>query len=153
MIIMACDKAGVEYVQKCAAYFEQHGMEYTISLPEDKNAYWYDYPDAAESVARAVADGKAQFGVLICGTGIGMSIAANKVKGIRAAVCGDTFSAEMTRRHNDANVICLGARVLGEELMLRIVDAFFTAPFEGTTEAGKRHLDRVKKISRMEEKF
>ena len=141
------------YVQKCGAYFEEHNLAYTVALPEDGNAFWYDYPDAAKAVATAVADGQADFGVLICGTGIGMSIAANKVKGVRAAVCGDTFSAETTRRHNDANVLCMGARVIGEEVMLRIVDAFFTAPFEGLQAEGARHLNRVKKITEMEENF
>ena len=153
MIVMACDKAGVGYVEKCAAYFRERGMDFEVLLPEDGSAFWYDYPDGAAAVAGRVAKGSADFGVLICGTGIGMSIAANKVKGVRAALCGDTFSAEMTRRHNDANVLCMGARVIGEEVMLRILDAFFSAPYDGVTAEGARHKNRVGKILALEENF
>ncbi len=153
MIVMACDKAGVAYVEKCKAFFAERHMECEVLLPEDGGAFWYDYPDGAAAVARRVAEGSAAFGVLICGTGIGMSISANKVKGVRAALCGDTFSAEMTRRHNDANVLCMGARVIGEEVMLRIVEAFFAAPYDGVTEEGARHKNRVEKILALEENF
>lgn len=152
MIMIGCDKAGVAYVEKCCAYFEEHGLEYKVARPADSD-FWYDYVDGAEMVAKSVANGESDFGVLICGTGIGMSIAANKVKGVRAALCGDTFSAEMTRRHNNANVLCMGARVIGEEVMLRIVDSFFNAPFDGLTEEGARHLNRVNKILKLEENF
>jgi len=152
-ISIACDKAGVEYLKKCCAYFEDNGFEYKVHLPEDGSAFWFDYVDGAERVACDVAQGKSDLGVLICGTGIGMSIAANKVKGVRASVCGDTFSAEMTRRHNNANVLCMGARVIGEEIMLCVLDAFMKAPFDGLTEEGVRHLNRVNKIIALEEKF
>ena len=153
MITIACDKAGVAYVEKCCQYFEEKGMEYCVALPEDGSAFWYDYVDGAEVVAKNVAAGEGNLGVLICGTGIGMSIAANKVKGVRASVCSDTFSAEMTRRHNNANVLCMGARVIGEEIMLCILDAFMNAPFDGETEEGARHLNRVNKILALEEEF
>ena len=153
MITIACDKAGVGYVEKCCAYFEENGMEYRVALPEDGSAFWFDYVDGAKEVATDVATGKSELGVLICGTGIGMSIAANKVKGVRASVCSDTFSAEMTRRHNDANVLCMGARVIGEEIMIRVLDAFMKAPFDGVTEEGVRHLNRVNKILALEEEF
>ena len=153
MITIACDKAGVAYVEKCCEYFKTNGMEYRVALPEDGSAFWYDYVDGAEVVAKDVATGKSKLGVLICGTGIGMSIAANKVKGVRASVCSDTFSAEMTRRHNNANVLCMGARVIGEEIMLCILDAFMKAPFDGETEEGVRHLNRVNKIIALEEDF
>ena len=152
-VSIACDKAGVDYVAKCLEYFDNHGIEYNLILPEDKSAFWFDYVDGAEKVAKEVANGASDYGVLICGTGIGMSIAANKVKGVRASVCSDTFSAEMTRRHNNANVLCMGARVIGEEIMLCVLDAFMTASFDGLTEEGVRHLNRVNKILALEEDF
>lgn len=100
-----------------------------------------DYPLIAKKVARAVAKGDFEKGILVCGTGIGMSMAANKVKGIRAAVCGDTFSARATRAHNNANILCLGQRVVGEGLALDIVDIWLTTKFEGG-----RHERRVNMI-------
>ena len=100
-----------------------------------------DYPIIAKKVARAVAKGDFEKGILVCGTGIGMSMAANKVKGIRAAVCGDTFSARATRSHNNANILCLGQRVVGEGLALDIVDIWLTTKFEGG-----RHERRVNMI-------
>lgn len=100
-----------------------------------------DYPIIAKEVARAVAKGDFEKGILVCGTGIGMSMAANKVKGIRAAVCGDTFSARATRAHNNANILCLGQRVVGEGLALDIVDIWLTTKFEGG-----RHERRVNMI-------
>ena len=104
-----------------------------------------DYPDYARPVARAVASGVFDLGILVCGTGIGVSIAANKVVGIRAAACSDTYSARMSRQHNNANVLCLGGRVLGPGLALDIVDAWLTAEFEGG-----RHARRVEGIHRIE---
>ena len=101
-----------------------------------------DYTDAAFGVSEAVAKGEAEKGVLVCGTGIGMSMAANKVKGIRASVCGDCYSAKMTVVHNNSNVLCMGARVLGIELGLKIVEEYFSAEFE----AGGRHERRVNAI-------
>ena len=100
-----------------------------------------DYPIIAKKVARAVVKGDFEKGILVCGTGIGMSMAANKVKGIRAAVCGDTFSARATRAHNNANILCLGQRVVGEGLALDIVDIWLTTKFEGG-----RHERRVNMI-------
>ena len=104
-----------------------------------------DYPDYARKVAEAVAAGRARFGVLVCGTGIGMSIAANKVKGVRAAHCGNELEARMARAHNDANVLCLGERVLGLGLGAAVVTAFLEQPFEGG-----RHQRRVDKIGALE---
>jgi ribose 5-phosphate isomerase B len=104
-----------------------------------------DFVDYAEPACREVAQGRARSAILICGTGIGMSMAANKIKGIRAALCGDSFSARYTRLHNDANVLCLGARVTGAGLALDIVDVFLNTEFEG----GK-HLKRIEKISALE---
>ena len=104
-----------------------------------------DYPIYAERVARAVVSGECDRGVLICGTGIGISISANKIHGVRAALCGDCFSAEMTRRHNDANIVALGARVVGPGLALKIVDTFLDTEFEGG-----RHERRVQQMMALE---
>jgi ribose 5-phosphate isomerase B len=104
-----------------------------------------DYPDYAKKVAEEVAAGRARFGILVCGTGIGMSIAANKVKGIRAARCASEFDARMARGHNDANVLCIGERVLGLGLGAAIVQAFLDSPFEGG-----RHERRVQKMRDLE---
>lgn len=100
-----------------------------------------DYPDSARAVAQGVADGRYRLGILICGTGIGMSMAANKVPGVRAALCAEPFSAAMARAHNDANVLCLGARVVGPGLALQVLQAFLDGEFEGG-----RHQRRVDKL-------
>ena len=105
-----------------------------------------DYPDYAAAVCGKIVSGEAERGILICGTGVGMSIAANKVRGIRAACCSDTFSARFTRLHNDANVLCFGARVVGEGLALDLVDLFVETPFENSG----NHPRRVAKIAEME---
>ena len=104
-----------------------------------------DYPDYAKPVANAVAAGEFEKGILICGTGIGMSIAANKVKGIRAAVCADAFSAKATREHNDANILCMGARVISEAKALEITDIFLDTPFS----QDERHIRRISKIEQL----
>ena len=104
-----------------------------------------DYPDVAEKVAWAVADGKAEHGLLICGTGIGMSITANKIPGVRAALCSDPVSARMARQHNDANVLCIGGVMIGEWLAREIITTYLAAEFEDG-----RHRRRVEKISRLE---
>lgn len=101
-----------------------------------------DYPEFAHAVAHAVADGEADKGILICGTGIGMSMAANKVKGIRAAVVGDAFSAQATRDHNDANILCLGARVIDQDAADQFVDIFLSTPFSN----GENHVRRISKL-------
>lgn len=107
-----------------------------------------DYPDYALKVAEEVAAKNFGFGILICGTGIGISIAANKVPGIRAALCSDTFSAHATREHNNANILALGERVVGKGLALDIVDTFLDAKFEGN-----RHQNRIDKITQIEKKY
>lgn len=101
-----------------------------------------DYPVYAKAVANAVASGECDRGIIICGTGIGVSMTANKVRGIRAALCGDRFSAEATRQHNDANVLCMGARVVGEGLALKIADTFLDTPFSND----ERHIRRISMI-------
>ncbi|MDR0856417.1 MAG: ribose 5-phosphate isomerase B [Clostridiales bacterium] len=144
-IAVGSDHAALPLKAAIVAVLEQEGHEvlrFGYDTPQP-----VDYPDVAAPLCAAVNRRQADRGILICGTGIGMSIAANKVNGIRAAVCGDTFSARMTRAHNDANVLCLGARVLGEGLALDIVATFLSTPFEGG-----RHAVRVDKVMRLEGK-
>jgi ribose 5-phosphate isomerase B len=140
MISIGCDKAGTPFVERFCKELSQKGVEYKILFDGKEDGC--DYTDAAFAVAKSVSSKESELGILICGTGIGMSIAANKIKGIRAAVCGDTFSAKMTRVHNNANILCLGARVIGEELAVEILNAFLSAEFE----SGGRHERRVNKI-------
>ncbi len=145
MIALGCDHGGYELMQAVKAHLDELGLAYqdfgTFSADS------CDYPVYAEKAARAVASGACDRGILICGTGIGISISANKIKGIRAALCSDCYSAEMTRRHNDANMLAMGARVLGEGLALKIVDTFLTTDFEGG-----RHKRRVDLITELENK-
>lgn len=144
MIAIGNDHAGFEYKNAVVEHLKEKGYEV-----KDFGTYSTDscdYPDFAKKVAGAVAIGEAEYGILICGTGIGMSIAANKVKGIRAAVVGDKFSAQMTREHNDANIICLGARVLELPTAKEYIDIFLETPFS----QGENHVRRLKKISDME---
>ena len=145
MLAIGSDHGGFALKQAVMAHLREKGIEYRDygTYTEDS----CDYPEFGEAVARAVASGEADRGIAICGTGIGISIAANKVRGIRAAVCGDCYSAEMTRRHNDANVLCMGARVVGEGLAMKIVDVFLETPFEGG-----RHARRVAKIHEIEDR-
>ena len=112
-----------------------------------------DYPDFALKVAEAVSRGEAEKGVLVCATGIGMSMVANRVPGVRAAVCNDEYTARFSRLHNDANVLTMGARVIGEEQARRILDMFMTTEFEGQEEAGVRHVRRLDKIREIERKY
>lgn len=138
-IAIANDHAGVEYKFILKKFLEDMGHE-VINFGTDENASC-DYPDYADKVTKALQNGEAERGVLICGTGVGMSIAANKHKGIRASLCGDTYSAEFTRRHNDSNVLVLGARVIGVEIMLSVAKVYFSTEFEGG-----RHQRRIDKI-------
>ncbi|MDY5099910.1 MAG: ribose 5-phosphate isomerase B [Oscillospiraceae bacterium] len=143
MLAIASDHGGFALKQEIMAHLRATGVEF-----EDLGTYSEescDYPVYAEKLGKAVAAGDYEKGILICGTGIGISIAANKIHGVRAALCGDCYSAEMCRRHNNANVLALGGRVLGVELAKRIVDTFLTAPFEGG-----RHQRRVDLISALE---
>lgn len=143
MVIIGADQGGFLLKQELTAHLKEKGIEFEdigIHTPESR-----DYPDIAEPLCRAVAEGKYEKGILVCGTGIGMSMAANKIHGIRAAVCGDCFSARFTRLHNDANVLCLGGRVVGPGLAADIVDLFLDTPFEGG-----RHQCRVDKVMQLE---
>ena len=129
MIALGSDQAGYNLKQEIIKYLEEKGLQYKDygSFSEDP----VDYPVYGKKVAHAVADGECEKGILICGTGIGISIAANKVKGIRAAQCHDCFSAEATRLHNDANIVAMGARVVGPGLAVKIVDTFLNTEFSG----------------------
>ena len=144
-IAIGSDHAGVEQKSEIIAFLKDSGIE-TIDCG-CFSADSVDYPDIAEAVAAQVLE-KSIPGIIICGTGIGISIAANKIPGIRAALCSDPFSAEMARRHNDANVLALGARVLEMPVIKEIVRAFFSAEFEGG-----RHQRRVDKINAIEKKY
>lgn len=145
MIAIGSDHGGFELKQAVMKHLEEKGLEYKDFGTFTSESC--DYPIYGEAVANAVVSGECEKGIVICGTGIGISIAANKVKGARAALCGDCFSAEFTRRHNDANILAMGARVLGEGLALKIVDTFFGTDFEGG-----RHARRVEMIAGIEER-
>jgi ribose 5-phosphate isomerase B len=143
MLAIGSDHGGFALKREIIAYLEENKIEY-----KDFGAYTTescDYPVYGEKAARAVASGECGGGILVCGTGIGISIAANKVAGVRAALCGDCFSAEMTRRHNDANVLCLGGRVTGTGLAIKIVEIFLNTTFEGGRH--KRRVDMLGAIA------
>ena len=140
MIAIGSDHGGFALKAAIIKHLEARGFEY-----QDYGTYSEascDYPVYGKAVAEAVAAGECEMGILICGTGIGISITANKVKGIRAALCGDCFSAQATREHNNANILALGARVTGEGLALKIVDTFLDTPFSND----ERHIRRIAQI-------
>lgn len=140
MLALGCDHGGFPLMVEVIKYLEEQNIPFKNfgTFTEES----VDYPEFAKSVAHAVADGECEKGILICGTGIGISISANKVKGIRAALCGDVFSAKATREHNDANILAMGARVTGAGLALEIVKAFLETPFSND----ERHIRRINKI-------
>lgn len=140
MIAIGSDHGGYALKQEIMAHLDKRGLEYKDfgSFSEES----CDYPEYGKAVAHAVAGGAYECGILICGTGIGISIAANKVPGIRAALCTDCFMAEATRLHNNANILALGGRVVGAGLALKIVDTFLDTPFSNE----ERHLRRIKGI-------
>lgn len=143
MIAIACDHAALELKAEVIKILEDRGLSY-----EDFGTYTTDschYPIFGARAANAVASGKCDRGILICGTGIGMSLVANKVKGIRCALCSDSYSAKMTRAHNDSNMLAMGARVIGVEVAKEIVTAWLDTPFEGG-----RHQTRVDMITAIE---
>jgi len=142
-IVFGSDHAGLNLRAEAVRVAREGGFEVEDLGPFAGDSV--DYPDYAERVARAVVEGRARLGVLVCGTGIGMSIAANKVKGVRAAHCTNEFEARMARAHNDANVLCMGERVIGLGLGGAVVRAFLSQPFEGG-----RHQRRVDKISALD---
>ena len=140
MIALGCDHGGYELMQEVIAYLEKNGLEYKNFGCNSTEAV--DYPIYAKKVAKAILSGECEKGILICGTGIGISIAANRFKVIRAALCSDCFSAEATRQHNDANILAMGGRVVGPGLAVKIVDTFLNTPFSGA----ERHVNRVRAI-------
>lgn len=140
-LVIGNDHAGVEFKEKLVKALEERG--HTVINVGTDSLESVDYPDIAVLVGEKVLDGEAEFGILICGTGIGISIAVNKIKGIRAALVHNEFTARLARLHNDANVIALGARVIGDELGLACVETFINTEFEGG-----RHARRVDKIER-----
>ena len=143
MVYIGCDHGGFELKHSIIEYLKKNNIDFI-----DVGCYniqSVDYPDIASKVCERVIDAQADKGILICGTGIGISIAANKHRGIRAALCGDTFSAKYTRLHNDANVLCMGGRVIGPGLACEITDVFLNTDFEGG-----RHIKRLEKIKNIE---
>lgn len=144
-IAIGCDHGGITLKDPIVNYLEERGVQI-----EDFGTFGsesVDYPDFAYKVARSVADGKADKGILMCGTGIGISIAANKVNGIRCALCHDTYTAELTAMHNDSNILAMGGRVIDADTAVNIVKTWLDTPFEGG-----RHINRINKISEIEKK-
>jgi ribose 5-phosphate isomerase B len=143
---IGCDHAGLELKNEIIKLLSALGIEcidYGTNTPES-----VDYPDFGEKVSEAVSSGKIERGILICGTGIGMSIVANKFPRIRASLCNDLFTAQMSRRHNDANVLVLGGRIVGKDLAKEIVKTWVNTPFDG-----ERHAGRLKKITLIENRL
>ncbi len=143
-IAIGCDHGGLEHKNAIAEHLKGNGFEVTdFGIYEQKSV---DYPEIALKVCKAIVSGECERGILVCGTGIGMSIAANKVDGIRAAACSEHFSAKFTRLHNNSNVLCLGGRVIGVGTAIELADLFVNTEFEGG-----RHQLRVDKIMAIEE--
>jgi len=145
MIALGSDHGGFALKKEIMKHLDEKGIAYKDFGTHSENSC--DYPVYGETVGRAVASGEFESGIIICGTGIGISIAANKVRGVRAALCHDCYSAEFTRRHNNANILALGGRVIGVGHALKVVDIFLGTDFEGG-----RHARRVDLISKIEDK-
>ena len=142
-IALGCDHGGFSHKNAIYEYLQKNGYDVIdFGIYEEKAV---DYPDIAQKVCRSIQSGECDRGILICGTGIGMSLAANKFKGIRAAACSEHFSAKYTRLHNDATILCLGGRVIGIGTALELTDLFVKTDFEGG-----RHQNRVNKITEIE---
>ena len=142
-IAFACDHGGYELKDTIIKWLKENGYE-VVDFGCNSTAS-VDYPDYALPASQAVAKGECDLGILVCGTGIGMSLCANKVKGIRAACCSETFSAKMTRLHNNSNILCFGARVVGAGIAIDLVKNFLETEFEGD-----RHIKRVEKVMAIE---
>lgn len=140
MLAIACDHGGYALKQEIIAYLEAHNVEYKDFGCDSTEAV--DYPEYGRRAAKAVASGECDKGIVICGTGIGISISANKVPGIRCALCHDCFSAAATREHNDANMLALGARVIGAGHAIKVVETFLNTPFSND----ERHIRRITQI-------
>ncbi len=140
MIAIGCDHGGYELKKVVEEYLDEKGIEYKDFGCDGTGSV--DYPVYAKKVGHAIVNGECEKGILICGTGIGISIAANKIPGIRAALCTDCFCAQATREHNDANVLAMGGRVVGPGLALKIVETFLSTPFSND----ERHIRRIAQI-------
>lgn len=140
MIALGCDHGGFDLKNEIIKYLEEKNIQYLDLGTYTKEST--DYPKYAKLVCESILNGECDKGILVCGTGIGISITANRYKGIRAALCGDCFSAQATREHNDANILALGARVTGPGLALKIVETFLNTPFS----EDKRHMNRIEQI-------
>ncbi len=140
MVAIGSDHGGYGLKQEIMEHLKERGIEYKDYGCYDEKSC--DYPVYAKAVANAIVSGECDKGILICGTGIGISITANKIKGIRAALCHDTFSAQATREHNDANIVAMGARVVGSGLAIKIVDTFLDTEFSND----ERHIRRISQI-------
>lgn len=138
-VVIGSDHGGFHYKEAIIDYLKARNIEFVDVGTHTRESC--DYPEIAQTLAKKVASGEFNRGILVCGTGIGMSIAANKIKGIRAALCGDTYSARVSRAHNNANILCLGERVIGEHLALDIVDIWLKTGFEGGRH--KRRVDMI----------
>ena len=143
MLAIGCDHGGLAMKNAIIAYLSKSGVDFTDFGTHTSDSV--NYAPIAARVARSVASGECDRGILICGTGIGMSLAANKVKGIRAAVCSEHYSCRYTRLHNDANILCIGGRVIGEGTAIELVDIFLNTQFEGG-----RHTERIGEIAKIE---
>ena len=144
-VVIGCDHGGFELKQVLSAHLTEKGFQVVDVGTYDTASV--DYPDIAQKACEKVLSGDCSWGVLVCGTGIGISMAANKVSGIRCALVGNEYSAEMTKRHNNANMLAFGGRVTGPDLAKNILNAYISATFEGG-----RHQTRIDKISALEEK-
>ena len=144
-IVIGADHRGYELKDEIAAALKRDGHE--VLDVGTNSADSVDYPDYARAVGEAIVDGRAERGIIVCGSGVGAGIAANKMRGVRAALCHDTYSARQGVEHDDMNVLCLGARVIGDALALELVKAFLTARFKGE-ERLRRRLDKVAEMER-----
>lgn len=144
-IVIGADHRGYELKDEIAAALKRDGHE--VLDVGTNSAESVDYPDYARAVGEAIVDGRAERGILVCGSGVGASIAANKMRGVRAALCHDTYSARQGVQHDDMNVLCLGARVVGDALAMELVKAFLSARFKGE-ERLRRRLDKVAEMER-----
>ena len=144
-VALAADHAGFELKERMAAFLKEAGFE-VVDLGTS-NREPSDYPDFARAIGEALREGKAERGILICGSGVGACVAANKMKNIRAGLCHDTYSAHQGVEHDDINVLCLGSRVIGEELAKELVSAFLAARFTGE-ERHRRRLDKIKALEK-----
>jgi RpiB/LacA/LacB family sugar-phosphate isomerase len=144
-LALACDHAGWDLKNTVAAWLRKQGHEVLEVFP-DRYDPQDDYPDSAAAVGRAVSEGRAERGVLICGSGVGACVAANKIPGVRAGLCHDTYSAHQGVEHDDVNVLCLGSRVIGEATALELLSAFLGARFSGEA----RHARRLAKVKALE---